>query len=199
MTKLAIYGLSGNPPANHHLVIIEKLIDNFDSVIVVASGARAQKPSTIPVPPFHKKAMIRLALEDVPNIEIDFYDLNNETFTPHWLLDRRYKEKYPSAERWFVIGGDIISGGKDGKSEIQRIWQKGPEIWSSLNYAVIDHPGCPVDSSDLPPNSMVVKMEKLRGRSKLIREKIMAGLPIDGLVPDKVADYIKENDPYPKN
>lgn len=56
MKKIAIYGASLDPIANHHLKIIRKLAEIFDIVIVTPCGVRSDKPSTASTLPEHKKA-----------------------------------------------------------------------------------------------------------------------------------------------
>ncbi len=145
--------------------------------------------------------MTLLAFEDINPVKIkfDFYDLDNNTFTPTYLLHERYFKQFPDAELYFAIGGDLITGGHDRNSEIQREWIKGEEVWRSLRFAVISHPGFPVNPADLPPNSMIVEMQKnLRPnlRSTSIRERVSRGEPIEDLVSPKVALYIKAHRLY---
>ena len=158
MSDIILFGLSANPPANHHIGIVRSLLEVSSKVIIIPSGTRKQKPSTSTTSPKDRKEMVSLAFGQVPNTEIDFYDLDNETFTPTWLLDKKYKDKFPDSKIWHAIGGDLVAGGKNGESEIQRIWQKGNEIWNQLNWIIIDHPLLPVNSEDLPPNGKIVEI-----------------------------------------
>lgn len=196
MGKIIEFGASFNPPGNHHSIIAKRLIEIFDKVIIAPCGIRLDKPSTAAASPFHRKEMIKLAFADIPSLEIDFYDLDNNTFTPTWMLDKRYKDRFPGSEIWHMIGGDLIFGGRNSNSEIQRIWDRGNEIWKDLNWAVIDHSDYPIDPRDLPPRNMLVKMNAFRGRSTVIRRRLTSGQPIDDLVRPEVAEYIYENRLY---
>lgn len=196
MNKVIEFGASFNPPGNHHIIIAKKLTEIFEKVIIVPCGIRSDKPSTAAAPPTHRKEMVKLAFSDIPNLEIDFYDFDNNVFTPTWMLDQRYKQKFPGSEIWHMVGGDLIFGGRNSKSEIQQIWNKGPEIWNKLNWAVIDHHDYPIDERDLPPHNMIVKMEAFRGRSTLVRRRRIFGQDIDDLVSSKVAEYIYKHRLY---
>lgn len=198
MKKTALFGLSANPPANHHVIIFEKLFAVFDYVVVIPRGSAPNKPSTAETSSHQRKEMTSLAFPTSPKVEIDFYDLNNNTFTPAWMTDKKYKAKFPDSEIWHVVGGDIVKGGASGNSQIQKKWQKGLEIWNHLNWAVIDHAGFPVDSKDLPLHNMVIKTPLFEGRSTLIREQVASGKPITNLVPPEVEKYIIENNLYQK-
>ncbi|KKT81909.1 MAG: hypothetical protein A3B99_04475 [Candidatus Yanofskybacteria bacterium RIFCSPHIGHO2_02_FULL_44_12b] len=196
MSKIVIFGGALNPPANHHVAIVKKLAEAFDKVIIIPSGVRSEKPSTSVISPEHKKEMAKLAFQNIAGVKIDFYDLDNNIFTPHWMLNEKYRNQYPGAEIWFAVGGDIVVGGKTGDSEIQRLWQKGREIWNNLNYAVISPQDYPVSFEDLPPKNVVIGLDKLVGRSTLIRKRLAGNLPIDDLAPVPVVKYIKKHNLY---
>lgn len=195
--QIAIFGGSFSPPHFGHINIARKIADIFDKVIIVPCGIRGDKPSTGLISPQHRKEMILLTFKEIPNAEFDFYDLENNVFTPHYLLAERYARAYPDAKIWFVVGGDLISGGKDGNAEIQGSrWQKGKEIWEKLNFVVITHELCPIDSRDLPPNSQVIEVPGIIGRSSRIRALIAAGEPFDKFVVPEVHEYIRSNRLY---
>lgn len=194
--QIALFGLSANPPANHHLLIVLRLIEIFGKVIVIPRGTDSNKPSTAETAPLQRKEMVKLAFSSLPNIEIDFYDLDNNIFTPTGMIDQKYKTLFPDLKIWHVIGGDLVKGGASGKSQIQTRWRKGKEIWNNLNWTVIDHPDFPIDPKDLPPNNTTIKMNRFSGRSTAVRERIRSGQPITGLVPIKVEEYIIKNNLY---
>ena len=192
--KIAVYGSGVNPPSKNHEFIVSRLTELFDTVIIVPRGI-GTKPSLTDVAAHHRKAMTLLAFEDInpAKIRFDFYDLENNVFTPTYLLQERYSRQFPGAEVYFAIGGDLVTGGCDGNSEIQREWKRGENVWQDLKFAVISHPGLRVDPVDLPPNSMIVEIKaSIQGRSTLIRERVSRGESIEDLVRPKVALYIKE-------
>lgn len=196
MKRVVIFGFSANPPANHHLAIIQELLRVFGKVIIIPRGTDQNKLSTAVTTHNQRKDMVNLMFSDLSNIEIDFSDLDGNIFTPTWKIDQKYKTKFPDLEIWHVAGGDLIKGGSKGNSEIQKRWQKGPEIWTNLNWATINNPDCPIDPEDLPPKNIIVKIGKLSGRSTTIRNKVAIGQPINDLVPPEVEEYIIKNGLY---
>lgn len=196
MKKIAIFGSSFNPPGSHHLAITRKLISSFGKVVIIPRGTAPNKPSIAETTLLQRKTMVKLAFSGLPEAEIDFFDLDNGTFTPTWMIDKKYKARFPDSEIWHVVGGDLIKGGADGNSEIQKKWQKGQEIWRQLNWVIIDHPGLPVKPEDLPPQKILLKMKKFDGRSTEIRKKVAANQSIGGLVPPEVGKYIIKNNLY---
>lgn len=192
--KIAIFGGSFNPPCSHHQAIVRILSERFDKVIIVPCGIRKDKHSTNVVESRHRAAMVLLAFGGLPNAEIDLFDLQNNKFTPTIFLQERYQNLFPVAEIWHAIGGDIISGGKEGNSEIHRVWYEGEKIWRSLRYAVIKRPGYIFTKEDMPPCSELI--DGVAGSSTIVREHIRSGLSIDGFVDPKVETYIEQHGLY---
>jgi len=198
--EIAIYGSGVNPPSKNHELIVEKLVEIFDTVIIVPRGI-GTKPSLTDVAAHHRIAMTLLAFRDIrqDKIRFDFYDLENNVFTPTYLLQERYTRQFPDAELYFVIGGDIVAGGRDGNSEIQREWIRGEDVWRDLKFAVISHLDLTVNPADLPTNSRIIEMKKslrLNVRSTFIRERLSRGESIEDLVRPEIAQYIKERGLY---
>lgn len=196
MNKIALFGFSANPPAKHHTFIVKNILKLFGKVIIIPRGTDSNKPSTFETTSNQRKEMVNLVFSDIPNLDIDFNDLDNEKFTPTWALDQKYKRLFPDSEIWHVVGGDIVVGGQDGNSEIQKKWQKGEEIWEKLNWAIIDHPGFPINIADLPPKNFIIKMTEFKGRSTEIRNKMALNESITKLVTPKVREYIIKNNLY---
>ena len=194
--KISIFGFSANPPANHHLSIIQGLTRVFDRVIVIPRGTSSNKTSTATTTTGQRMDMVKLIFSPFPDLKIDLNDLDNNIFTPTWMIDEKYKKLFPNSEVWHAVGGDLIEGGKDGNSEIQKIWQKGNEIWQSLNWAVIDHKAHPISKTDLPPKNLLVTIEKIGGRSTIIRNRVALDQSISEFVPQVIEKYIKQNDLY---
>lgn len=188
--RIAVYGGSFNPPGRHHRAISERLRSVFDRVIIVPSGARESKPGIFRVPAEHRKAMVALAFASVANVEFDYTDLDQGIFTPTVDLESRYRKRWPEAEIWFVVGADIVRGGRDGDSEIQRQWVSGRKVWEELHIAVITHNACAVESADLPPKAEVIEMGETIGRSTMIRDAFESGRTPAEFLDPAVAGYI---------
>ena len=194
--KIAIFGFSANPPTKSHLAIFRKLMEIFDLVVVVPRGADSNKPSITEITSAQRKDMVKLVFPIEPKMDLDFYDLDNNIFTPTIILDEKYKTKFKNAEIWHVVGGDIVQGGANENSEIQKKWNKGKEIWKNLNWAVISHSGLPVATADLPPHSFFIEMPAFEGRSTTVRNRLALGQSVSNLIPPAVEKYIKEKGLY---
>lgn len=194
--RIAIFGGSFNPTGKHHRQIAEKLTEIFDLVLIVPCGIRSDKSSVRAVSLEHRKELVKIGFANLPKVEFDFFDLDNDTYTPTYLLDERCQKRFPNQELWHVVGGDIVTGGRDKKSEIHRIWQRGNEIWEKLKFLVIVRPGYLVETIDLPPSAQILQIDNLIGSGSSIRERLAQNLPIDELATTEIADYIHQYNLY---
>lgn len=191
--KIAAYGGSFNPPGAHHEVALALAEPRFDERIIAPCGGRPDKPTDID--PVHRAAMIDMAFQGKPNTHVLLDDLENETFTRTIDLDRQLRAANPGAEIWHVLGSEFFVGGCAGKSDIQRRWTAGPQLWNELRFAIVEQEGHPLRKEDLPPKSMVLG-KGIEGSSTQIRDAIFKRNPFRHLVTDKVAEYIERNRLY---
>lgn len=194
--RVAIFGLSANPPHMSHRRVVGQLLGWFDEVVVVPCGNRDEKDTLKDTPLEARKEMTRLTFGDLPNVRIDAYDLDNDTYTPTYALDERYRKLFPGKEIWHAVGGDLVTGGRDGKAEIQRSWRKKEEVWQTVNFVVMARPGFTVVPEDLPPNADILEFEELIGSSTLVRERIAKGEDVRPLLAPGVYEYIEAQGLY---
>ncbi len=193
----AILGGSFNPPGKHHKLIVDYLLEDFDQVVIIPCGSQRKAKSSLGlVEPCHRKVMATLAFGGLRNVVFDFSDLENGVYTPTINLYKRYLFSYPNDELWFVVGGDLVKNGSQGMSEIQQSWVEGLWLWQNLNFAVMDHPACPVKAEDLPTRNRVVRCRSFVGRATDIRKLLQNGQDVGDLLEGRVLQYIKSHNLY---
>ena len=185
--RVAIYGGSFNPPCVHHRVIVSTLAEHFDEVIVVPCGPRPDKPTTNDVAPVARAAMVDINFGDMPNVRVELFDLEQASFTRTHELAERFAHE---GETWIVVGTKLVRGGADGKSFIQRTWERGEEIWQNLRFAVVVREDEELNEDDLPPQHQLFR-PPCRGTSKTVREAVFHHQSTAGLVISRVAAYIE--------
>lgn len=190
--SIAIYGGKFRPPGIHHLKIAEKLVKIFPKMVVVPCGYRKDRQDVENVDLRKVADMVLATFKNLP-VLYDFSDISSDSFTSTYYLQKKYCSEYPDHQIWHIVGGDLISGGQDGNSEIQTTWDHGREIWNSLNFFVVDRPGYGAVAKDLPPScGEIFNISDIFGSSTLIRKIFDEGGSIDKLVVPEVAKYIKE-------
>ncbi|MBU1029488.1 NAD(+)/NADH kinase [Patescibacteria group bacterium] len=194
--KIAIFGGSFNPPHVWHREIVEFLAWEFDEVVIVPCGDRRDKNSVNDIPPLHRAVMCDLAFRGLPNVRLDYHDLEQAEFSSNFALQQRYA--VDGAEVWHVIGSDLLLVGSDGLTKIQRNWVQGSTIWSDFNWLVIDRPGCDLSNGKgvLPPKSRLEKVCTIIGSSTDIRQRQFEHRSVVGLVQPEIVAYLERYDLY---
>jgi nicotinate-nucleotide adenylyltransferase len=162
---------------------------------------------------YHRFAMTGLAAlaSDVLQVSDLELDSPGPSYTSA-LLQRLHDEGYRASQIVFIIGADAFA-------EIAT-WHDYPTILDRCHFAVISRPGQQADElrARLPelagrfvavePGKAPMAVESHRPSlfligavtpdvsSTEIRERLRAGLPIDGLVPDAVERYIRRHALY---
>lgn len=190
--QIAVFGGSFNPPGKHHRRIAEILAEHFDEVLVVPCGPRPDKPPTQAVAPVHRAVMCALGFAGLDRVTLEPFDLERERFTPTWRLEQRFAGR---GRLWHVVGADLVAGGGGGRSEIQRSWQRGRQLWSELRFAVVKRPGHDLDPADLPPQHRVFEAEA-EGSSTAVRQRLAAGGAAGEALLPAVAAYVERHRLY---
>lgn len=196
--KVIVYGGSFSPPGTHHISTANILFQYFGDagrLIIVPCGPRPDKLAVNDVRPIDRAFMCYLAFRQLieKGAFLDLNDLEQERFTPTWQLQERYTE---NEEIWHAVGTDLIVGGREGKSEIQTSWAKGPQIWRELNWLILKRPGFKINKSDLPPHCKVIESE-IPGASSEIRRMIFDRNNLyQRFVTPEVAQYIEMHNLY---
>lgn len=190
--RIYLFGGSFNPPGKHHesvLLALKEICRSEDEIVIVPCGARPDKECVNDMDHTHRTAMVELAFGGMPGVHIDFLDLEREEFTCTWDLDARYRELFPDADIWHVVGMDLVKGGASGQSEIQS-WNNGSELFRHRPFVVVTRAGYETNQADFPPNHVLID-PTFSGSSSTIRSLCAQRAPISDLVDPLVARYIK--------
>lgn len=193
--RIAIYGGSFNPPTTTHEKIREELAKYFDKIIIVPCGNRSDK-SSYGTSLLHRRELVRLAFEGKPKVEIDFSDLDNDTFTSTLDLEVRYRSLYPYSEIRHVIGSDLIQGGELGSSVIQLKWDRGEAVWNTLKMTIIPRHHFPYKKTDLPRQAEELEWRPPNNSSSIVRSYVKSKKPLNGFVSESVAAYMVDHGLY---
>jgi NAD+ kinase len=184
--RVALFGGSFNPPGLHHRLIAERLSVSFDEVRVIPCGHRPDKTATGEVPPVFRAALTDLTFGGLPGVEVDLFDLENESFTRNHQLETLFADL---GELWHVIGADLAEAGADGLSPIQRSWERGDWLWEKARFAILTRPGHKLDPKRLPPRHELIHVD-FPGSSTEIRERLGRAQPVSSLLTQRAACYI---------
>lgn len=144
----------------------------------------------------HRLAMLRLAIAEHPGISINTLEIDRAgpTYTIDTLRELGAGENEHTY--YWVLGSDQLAN--------FCTWRAWEEIVRRVHLAVAERPGAQVT----PPAALQQELTRLerqilplpftptRISSTEIRNRVAAGLPIDGMTPPAVVDYIRTHRLY---
>ncbi len=183
--RLGILGGTFDPPHTGHLLAATDACERLalDRLVLVPAKAQPLKVGTVQADAGQRLAMLeRLVGGDgrflVDPVEIDRPGLS---YTVDTLA--HYAERYPDARRFFLIGEDLVM-------QFAR-WREPERIAALAEVVVLARAVAPADAAPSPYAMTVLPTRRVDISSTEIRERVRAGQPIRGFVPEAVADYIR--------
>lgn len=198
MEKIAIFGGSFDPVHTEHVRLAEAAIKGLglDKLLIMPAFAPPHKRGKELAPDCDRIEMCRLAFSHLDKVEISDYEIAQGGTSYTYLTCRHFRGVYPSAEIFWLVGTDMLRDfptwknpqeilqnvtlgvcARDEKDGWEQNEQSAFEKKFGKKFAVIHYNGAPVSSTE-------------------IRLLTAAGLSIDALTPQKVAEYIATNGLY---
>ena len=199
--KTGIMGGTFNPIHNGHLMLAGHVMEEFglDEIWFMPNGNPPHKrQESIGTSTSDRLEMVRIAIGDCPKFSIQPYEAEKKTVSYSYQTMEEFRKSYPVRDFYFIIGADslfqmetwghpdrllscctVIAAKRDSK-ETDQDMKKQISYLEGKYHAQI-----------LLSRSPVFEVS-----SSEIREMIQRNHPIEGLVPEGVADYIRENHIY---
>lgn len=198
MKRIAVFGGSFDPVHTEHVRVAEAAIESLslDRLIVMPAFAPPHKPGKVLSPDADRLEMCRLAFTNVEKAEVSDYEISRGGTSYTYLTCRYFREKYPSAEIFWLVGTDMLRDfptWKNPQDILENVtlavcarneavgWaqKEQADFYNRFgkNFAVVGYNGEPVSST---------KIRVLAG----------AGMRLTGIVPETVASYIQEKKLY---
>lgn len=198
--KIAMLGGTYDPIHYGHLSLGMKYADvlGLDRIYVVPTRTPPHKLAT-ETPGEMRLEMCRLALESLHDKRFVASDieLRRDGLSWSYYTVCALREQNPGAEFYLMVGADMFM--------TLETWHRFDELKEMVNYCSV-----PRDENSLEilrrhaghleslgcRTTLVEDFAPVPISSTLIRDRIAAGLDIDGLTPPAVVDYIRENRLY---
>lgn len=193
--KIFIYGGSFNPPHCPHREAVNYLLRAFPEALVYVIPCRERTGKRGLSPFTDRLEMCRLAFADLDRHRV-IIDDSGEMVVIDIL--RRYREQFPAAEIYFVVGYDLVRLNAEGISEMHRYWTDGARLWRETPLLVFPRGDSDVAElrRKLPPNMLVVDFRPGAISGTAVRQCVATGGALEELVPPAVAQYIRDRDLY---
>jgi len=191
--RIAIFSGSFNPIHNGHLAIAHEVLTQgaADELWFLVSPQNPLKKNIRLFPETDRLEMVKLAIGNETGMKAsDFeFHLPRPTYTINTL--EKISEKYPEHQFKLLIGGDNLI--------IFHKWVEHKRIIDEFGLIVYPRPD--FDTENLPkyPNTILISAPLIDLSATEIREKLVKGESITGMVPEKVADFLQQQINSPQN
>ncbi len=199
MEKIAIFGGTFNPVHIGHRHILDAALQAvaLDRVFVVPTRIPPHKQAHSLCSGDDRAEMCRLAFADLKNIEVSDYELNNEGKSYSFYTVQHFKDLYPDAELYFIMGSDMLLSFHE--------WFRYRDILELTNIISIsreDELGREeleryIAEYGLPEEKIVISDAKpIELSSTQLRERLAEGLDCENYLAPAVLEYINSKNLY---
>ena len=183
-----------------HLVIAAtvRMALGLAGVVFIPAGIPPHKPGQAVSPAADRRAMVELAIGSEPAFSLSSIELDRpgRSYTVDTLAGLAGDDRYAAGGLEFILSAEALAGFPT--------WREPARILELARLAVVPRAGArPFDrdwfDAHLPGWSERVDFVDgplIDVSASEIRDRARAGLPIDGLVPPGVADYIDRHHLY---
>lgn len=214
--RVAAFGGTFDPVHNGHIEVVRAIVRNFhvDQLLIIPANRPPHKTSREIAEAYHRYTMAVLASLGEPHVLVSTIELEAPDRPYTFETIERLQDTFgPRARLFFVIGADSF--------EEINTWREPGRLFSSADFIVVTRPGHDVGSSHLDERfrSTVVDLRGREGELEIggeldeyhiyltsyvntgvssteIRQRVRDGESIEGLVPPRVADYIRKYELY---
>lgn len=215
MALTGLFGGTFNPIHYGHLKAADEVLRCFplDRILFIPSYIPPHKSQKEVVAVEHRLRMVEIACQNQPKFLVSDVEARNPTPSYSIVTLRKLKEIYPEDKFFFIVGSDAFL-------EIET-WKDYTELLKECSFIVVSRPGfglrsvrrviekirqenlAGIEKFSLPsPDELSVngvyllEIDSLDISSSEIRKRLQSGLPITGLVPEGVEEYINKYNLY---
>lgn len=108
--KIAIFGGAFNPVHREHVNLARAAVKELglDKLIIMPTAQSPHKSGKLVADFWQRFEMCRLAFSEIPQAEVSNYELTRGGISYTYLTCGHFAELYKDAERYFIIGADML-------------------------------------------------------------------------------------------
>lgn len=199
--KIGIFGGTFNPIHKAHIHIIESFLSQIDPdkcfLVPANISPFKQDESKSEQDIQHIINMLDLIVANIDKLEISDFEIINNEISYTYRTVKHFKNVYPDAELYLLIGGDHVRNFVKWKNweyiiENARLCIAGrPKTFSDEDKAEFD---LKFTNRNLDP--IWLDSDEIEISSSFIRESVKIGNDVSSLLHQKIYDYIKKHKLY---
>ena len=108
--KIGIFGGSFDPVHNEHIALVKSAVESLslDRLFVVPAKIPPHKIGKTLSDDQARFELCKLAFEKIDRVEVSDCELKHDTTSYSYLTVERFKQEYPNAELFFLLGTDML-------------------------------------------------------------------------------------------
>ena len=197
--KIGILGGTFDPVHRGHLMVAEEARARLglSEVYFVPAARTPLKEGGSILTAEHRVQMVRLAIADYPYFKLETLEIDRPgpSYTVDSIAELRNKFG-PENELFFIIGWDSLAQFPRWKEPARIIQMCYLVAVPRPGYALPDRESLEAAVPGISLKLIVLKGPEINISATEIRERVARGLPISDLVPEPVAEYIKQHKLY---
>ncbi len=187
--RWGIFGGTFDPPHIGQLVAAQSALHELelDRILFVVAHVPWQKVGDRTISESsHRLAMVEAAVENEHGMQAVSLEIDRGGNS--YMADTLAELSAPERDLFLVLGSDAAHG--------LPTWERPDEVRALAAVAVVDRPGSAGQSPPYGWEWQMVDCPLIDLSSTDLRQRIVAGAPVDHLVPDSVVSYINRNGLY---
>jgi nicotinate-nucleotide adenylyltransferase len=190
MQRIGLFGGSFDPVHLGHLLVAQAAREELElaRLVFIPAAQSPFKPDRQPSPAPKRLRLLRLALAGQTWCDIDAQEIQRGGVSYTIDTVRDYAARFPEARLFYLIGADHLP-------QLPK-WRAAEELARRVEFVVIPRPGQAEQPFPAPFHGRALAGFPLGVSASQIRARVKAGLPIAHLVPDRVAEAIRNNRLY---
>jgi nicotinate-nucleotide adenylyltransferase len=188
--RIGLFGGSFDPVHLGHLLVAQAAREelNLSRLFFIPAAQSPFKPDAKPTAVPERLRLLRLGLAGKTWCAIDEQEVQRGGVSYTINTVRDYAKRLPGAELYYLIGADHVA-------KLPQ-WRAAEELARLAEFVVIPRPGQAETTFPAPFRGRWLAGFPLGVSSSQIRARVKAGLPIDHLVPEAVAEAIRKYQLY---
>lgn len=199
MGKIGIMGGTFNPIHIGHLVLAERILDDFemDEIWFIPTGCSYMKRNLEVAEGLDRYNMVELAIADNDKMKILDIELKRSGHTYSYETLEELREQYPEDEFYFIFGADCLFTIEN--------WKCPERIFANCKVIAAARNGADLREMDVKRKHLascfgaditIYPFIHLEISSTDLRNRLQEGKSVKHLIPEQVIQYIKDNGLY---
>lgn len=192
--QIGIYGGTFNPVHLGHIHLLREVMATglLDKILVMPDRTPPHKQALDLVAGWKRFEMLKLATSGMKGIQVSDFELRREGKSYTFMTLRLLRELYPDDQFSLIMGADMLLSFRE--------WRNWEEILSHTRLIAAARDEGEYERLELAAkalgNTDLVRITPLPVSSTEVRQAVKEGHSLENLVPQPVAEYIRENHLY---